>query len=822
MKSLTVLLLALSLISSGLAQYHLDFNGSNSYVSFSDNAVYNQTEFTVELWVMAEDISSSYSSLVGENNCFEFGFHQNKIHAWVEGTSSGGSHLTKSLYSTDASELENEWHHIALVADGSSVKIYLDGEVVASSSFSVVNYKSTGTEYDLKIGAYVFDNSRKDAFQGQMDEVRIWSKALSAEDIRMAMCQEIENDNGTVKGSYTNEVSTSGLDWTNDLKCYYTMNNSVNALWDAHYPFMDGTLNNIAGMSREAETTPLPYQSVKNGTWSKADCWESNQVVPQNKWAIVEIAHKVKVKGQANARYINVLSGKSLSINGEKELTVTDKIHNDGQIKIKEHASLVQLNVGNDINSGSGTYDVIRSGNTSELAYNIWSSPIKSANIISTFSGVNPCDVYMFNASAQNWKYDYPSGYSTTCNGSNVTFSSSDVIQGGDGIMNQGIGYFIPGNASASEKKFTGTVNNGDLTVQVKAANNPGGVSWYGDNWNLLGNPYPSALSLDINNPNSFVNKNASAITGDVYFWVDDASSGAGYNASSDYAVYNATGGVSANGSDIPDGNIASGQGFWVIASATQDVMFDNSMRVAGNNKKFFKQEDHPKIWLDLTNDQNQINQILIGLTDNSSRGYDMGFDAPKADGNATINFASVADEELYAIQAVPAVNENDSTGVELYINAGNIGVHFISLAQMENLSEEYDLFLLDKEYGKVHDLSSGPFSFYVAQAGEFKERFYLQVNRKTALHTSIAEQTDRLNQKIRIGKDGDIVLIDGIDALVDLNDISVFSLQGKLVKSIKGSGMSASWDASNVASGMYTLLINTSKGAVSKKVIIE
>lgn len=823
MKKLIALIGLFSFFAPAFAQYHLDFNGSNSYISFNSRAFDNKTAFTVELWVNPQNISSGYSSLIGEDNCVEFGFHNNKIHAWLEGRNSSNSHTIKSVYAgSNLSSLHNTWHHIALTADASAVKIYLDGEEIHSSSNSIVKFKASGQKKKLKIGGYVFSSS-SNLFKGSMDEVRIWNKALSASDIRMAMCQKVtSNSSGTIKGSVTSEVSASGLDWDNNLDRYYSFDYNVyDEVWDETYPYKDGSLNNINGSNRPSETSPLPYESVANGNWGTASTWKANQTKPQNKWAITRINHNVNVNEDAPSRWLIVNSGKNLTVTGNNDLIITDLIDNGGTVLASEHGSIVQMNTGANQNKGAGTYKVKRSGKGSKLAYNIWSSPIQSADIVSTFSGVNACDVYAFDATIQKWKYDFAAGYNATCNGNPVTFSANDVFSGGDGKMDVGRGYFVPGHETNTKKVFTGKINNGDISAPVAAANNPGGVNWSGDNWNMLGNPYPSALNINPNDPKSFTSVNASAISGDVYFWVDDNSGGTGYNQSSDYAVFNGTGGVAANGSGVPNGYVASGQGFWVIATATKNVTFNNAMRANKNNNKFFKSEGHPKIWLDLTNTKNQINQILIGLIDQSSRGYDMGFDAPKAEGNTTIAFASVAKKERYSIQAVPSVQQDDSTGIELYVNAGFVGVHHISLSNTENLGDDHELYILDKENGKVHNLKNGPYSFYVAQAGDFKERFYLQINRKpTVLNTNVVERV--VENKILVSRDGDDIMIDGTDALLDFENVSIYDMQGKKLREFENLSMKANWNVAGVASGVYNIVIITKEGRFVKKVVVS
>ncbi len=84
-----------------------------------------------------------------------------------------------------------QWTHIAFTYNGSQagsqVKIYINGILDRQVSVS--------GEINWNASKNVWIGDREDltghAYQGELDEVRIWSKALSAEEIRSAMCQKL-------------------------------------------------------------------------------------------------------------------------------------------------------------------------------------------------------------------------------------------------------------------------------------------------------------------------------------------------------------------------------------------------------------------------------------------------------------------------------------------------------------------------------------------------------------------------------------------------------------------------------------------------------
>ncbi len=439
-----------------------------------------------------------------------------------------------------------------------------------------------------------------------------------------------------------------------------------------------------------------------------------------------------------------VMAQSNLIVTPSSKIVVTDNsvllvqgpISNAGSITIESGSSLIQTHSGTDQNTTTGTYYIKRTGHTSNLAYNAWSSPIQAANIISTFSP-NPCDVYAFKASIQEWKYDYTVGFNTTCLGNPVTFNAFHLISPdgvADGIMDPMRGYFIPGTSSgtpAGTRTFTGTVNNGDLSTTIWSTNITSTL-WGGTKWNLVGNPYPSAIDL-----NAFwtANTNSGAISDGVYFWMSSATQP--YNDCSDYYIWNPTGTVTgATCLNAPPPlpvltsytYASSGQGFWVYAAGspgtTATVTFDNSMRSVGTNSNFYKRAPgFERMWLTVTRNHRRSNQILLGLTNDATHGYDPYWDAHKIAGSSTIELAFILDSNLFAILAQPTLSYQDQEELPLYVVADSLGMYEFAIDSINNPSVT-NYFLIDRDLGIVHNLST-PYEVRLS-AGTYTERFYL------------------------------------------------------------------------------------------------
>jgi Concanavalin A-like lectin/glucanases superfamily len=160
----------------------LAFDGDD-FVEVRNAAVLEPAAITVEVWARACKLSpngylvskgaqervSSYCLTTGESSGLTFRVFDGK----------------QEYLSPDAGpELWNGgWHHVAGTYDGQAVRLFVDGTEVGSGmpASAPIQY-GLATHNDLNIGA--FRGTSEHGFVGQIDEVRIWSGALSAIQIR--------------------------------------------------------------------------------------------------------------------------------------------------------------------------------------------------------------------------------------------------------------------------------------------------------------------------------------------------------------------------------------------------------------------------------------------------------------------------------------------------------------------------------------------------------------------------------------------------------------------------------------------------------------
>jgi len=168
-------------------QLHTDFGHANnfngsSYVEVPDNALLEPVDtITVEAWVKklgspggAKYIVSKYlPNRYGSYSSYGLYTGGGGLRFYV-GKTSGWTASPEALASV---VWNGEWHHVAGTFDGTNVKLYVDGIQVVGSGSTIedIYYYGTGNLY---IGSYT--NSSYLAFNGLIDEVKIWNKALTA------------------------------------------------------------------------------------------------------------------------------------------------------------------------------------------------------------------------------------------------------------------------------------------------------------------------------------------------------------------------------------------------------------------------------------------------------------------------------------------------------------------------------------------------------------------------------------------------------------------------------------------------------------------
>lgn len=514
----------------------------------------------------------------------------------------------------------------------------------------------------------------------------------------------------------------------------------------------------------------------------------------------------------------------NLTVSNNASLTVCGDIINNGLVTISSNSTLVQIS--DVINSGTGSY-IINQGNgySGSTQFNIWSSPITNATLVNPSSGgsgievfpnTNPCDMYVFNASNQSWKYDFIEGVNYDCNGNpNAQFGPNHVYTDAatpDGIMDIARGYFAPGNGSATPKAFEGEINNGVYPIDIFSTNVAVAPGVVGNDWNLIGNPYPSGID-----PSSFWSQNNGSLTNGLYFWDD---------ANQEYDTWNTLGGTTPSGFQI-----AVAQGFYVLADdgvipdGTSGVIeFNNSMRStdAGNFYKTQNESQPHNVWVKVVTPSGMENKILVGFHEDATDGFDKLYDALKLSGNTQIRFASLLNNEEYVIQAIATIPMGTTKTVALSIFTAESGNHTFFEYQRENIPSGVNVYLKDNTTGTLHNLLDGNYSVNLDANETYTSRFEL-VFENVSYATSVKESVEQSNtdSSFEIKRIENVYTVSNTEGFK--GTLRVYDVTGKIVieQAIGLEVFDVQFNLSGFAQGVYVVhIVSNERPIFSGKII--
>lgn len=499
----------------------------------------------------------------------------------------------------------------------------------------------------------------------------------------------------------------------------------------------------------EVPTTPIEIK-IKTSTWNGS--WDNG--IPDS-FTTVVFTSDYNSTANLEACAVIVNSG-NIVFNSNHTLTIENTLNVvGGTVTFENNSNLIQVN---DINN-SGIITYKRSAMPMiGFDYTYWSSPV-DYQILADFSPDTRFDKYFWwNTISYNW---------------------DEVIAPGFTPMETGKGYIIraPHWYDATPRtftgSFTGTPNNGDYPVNIH-------VTDAVKNFNLLGNPYPSAISADAFM--SDLDNTAALGTGStIYLWTHNTPiTNQAYNGN-DYAVYNYTGGTGTSpaagtNNSRPNGFIAAGQAFMITGLATGTAVFKNYMRHTANNQ-FYKSHNNTeknRLWLALKNDGELYKEILIGYLQNATNGIDRGFDGENISAVNGFNLYSIANEKKLTIQG-RALPFNESEILPLGFTAQTAGNLKISLENFDGLFTNQSVYLEDSQLGVVHDLKQGDYSFVTA-SGIFESRFALRfTNTQLGINDHL-----KTNNLIVYKNKNEVAVLSGEELI---SSVTIYDISGRLIQ---------------------------------------
>ena len=202
----------------GKTLYGARFNGSNSYVDLPLTSIFGgKNTLAVSFWFKTtttarQRMFTDYAQ--SSRNC-DITIDGGNIEIVTDYGSTSDKHTTSSTYNDD------NWHHIVVSINQSANQrtIYIDGLLVDSITLPSQSWNGSGQK--VTIGAFYSSSSGySQYFDGEIDQVRLFSKALSSDEVGKLY----GNGAGEIACTYTSTTDNVAYPIANTA--YYKLDNN--------------------------------------------------------------------------------------------------------------------------------------------------------------------------------------------------------------------------------------------------------------------------------------------------------------------------------------------------------------------------------------------------------------------------------------------------------------------------------------------------------------------------------------------------------------------------------------------------------------------
>jgi len=333
---------------------------------------------------------------------------------------------------------------------------------------------------------------------------------------------------------------------------------------------------------------------------------------------------------------------------------------------------------------------------------------------------------------------------------------------------------------------FTGTINTGSCSINTTAID--GG-------WNMVGNPYPSAIDWDASSGWTKTNINDA-----IYFMKSDGN----------FASYVLSGGVNGGTQYIP-----AMQGVFVFATGSGSLGVTNEVRVH-NSQAYWKNNKTDFPTLKLTAKGNDYSdEMILRFCDDASDKFDGTFDAfKKFTQNESIPqiYSITNSNDSLSINTLP--KKEEEVVVQVGFCAGESGTYEISFNGISTFHPYSSILFEDKKENilvDIQDISNYSFEYSLSDS---KGRFLLHFSDQ---YFDVNELDDK---KFNIYSHKNSVYIQSGDINDDYS-IEIYNMYGKLIHFSEQVSSSTKIDL-NVSSGYYIAKVASDSRVYKNMVFID
>lgn len=539
-------------------------------------------------------------------------------------------------------------------------------------------------------------------------------------------------------------------------------------------------VNGTSGNSNVIDVTTNQSPATATFTGSVSSAWElpenwnpdlpgaiTNVTIPANKTAVVNSNDY-----ECNDLTIAPLGG--LTINSGKDLLA------NGNFIIQSDATGTGSLIDNGTflaNTTTVQRYLVKYNAVGDRMFHFISSPVASQAIQTEFVSTpiaDFTDFYSFNEPTNYWINSRAND-----NSWNSSFESTFTV---------GKGYLVA-YPDIVTKNFTGTLNSAQEVLTCTNTTTPGG-----NGWNLLGNPFPSAIDWTL------VTKGAGM---DVALYYYD-------NATENYVYY-----INIDGVTIGSGSqyVPAMQGFMAHASTNGATLtIPVAAKTHSGQNVFYKSTNAVPGSLSLKVMANGYDdEAFIYFNQGATAAFDGSFDAYKLrsySDQVPMIFTKGSDNSELAINGLPELD--GSTVIPVYFEASTEGAHTLT-ANLEGLPNAI-VYLEDLKLNNTQNFTANPVYSFTASSGDNANRFKLTFG-------SVGIDNPTATDAVLVYAHNGLVYLNGAPANATIN---ILDITGRVVQQSKTNGSSlTTLNVSNLPHGVYVVNIISGKQLLSRKIIL-
>ncbi len=634
------------------------------------------------------------------------------------------------------------WNNVSGTIQNADLGTFVNSDVLQLSSYDIRTWKKSGADVTSgKLFYTIYPKGQRPLSPVFQDQDILFLQNIEAlGDQKWGFTDAAINLlSGLQSGEYTLEFY-SQMNGTDPNKSVYDNNGGNSTNYTAHFRY-----NYV--------------RSKADGNWNTAASW-LDEIVPDNAAVSVEINHNVILTENKSVNDLKILGG-GLTISPTLTFTVVgtasstlnetglilqsgasgtaSMIHNSTGVKATIQRHIAQANWGLE---GDG--------------WHLLTTPVPGQSISGdwTPSGSgNDYDLYAWNEPSATW-------------------------------LNQKIGennitHFVPGKGyltayqQLDTKEFAGTVNVADLPVMLTKTG-----SGIFSGWNLLGNPFASALAWNHESWNRSEN-----IGGVAKIWHD--------------------GGYIDIDSDEPI--IPSANGFFVFTDENLvEITIPAAARVH-DVQNWYKSTGNRILLTAKAAGANILQRSVIKANPQATAGFDLQYDSRFMSGFAPI-FYSIVDDEYFSTNTLPQLIAQTAIPMGFVKNqADEFEIHLVeSIPDLE-------VYLTDLKLNVQHKFSDNQVYAFTSEHGDEIQRF--------VLHFGSVGINDPANQQNLLAWYADGLL--NVNSFGQSTMLNIFDVQGRLLKTETLAGEGLRQISLNLPKGVYVVSLNDEQTSTSTKVVV-